>query len=153
MMKPSVRLGRIFGVEVGVHWSVLVIAGLLAFGLTGGVSDLVLWIVAIVAVVFFLASLLAHELAHSVVARRNGMEVKGITLWLLGGVAQLGGPMPSAGAELRVAAAGPATSVALGVGLLRCSRSAAPRAGSSRRSSSPRSAGSRSSTSCSRCST
>ena len=44
------------------------------------------------------------------------MQVQGITLWLLGGVAQLGGPMPSAGAELRVAAAGPATSVALGVG-------------------------------------
>jgi Zn-dependent protease len=117
-MKSSVRIGRIFGVEVGVHWSVLVIAGLLAFGLTGGESDLALWLVAIVAVVFFLASLLAHELAHSIVARRNGMEVTGITLWLLGGVAQLGGPMPSARAELKVAAAGPATSVALGVGFL-----------------------------------
>ncbi|MGZ6974879.1 MAG: site-2 protease family protein, partial [Acidimicrobiia bacterium] len=115
-MKPSVKLGRIFGIEVGIHWSVLVIAGLLTFGLTGGVNDLELWIVAIVAVVFFLASLLAHELAHSIVARRNGMEVKGITLWLLGGVAQLGGQMPSAGVELRVAAAGPATSIALGVG-------------------------------------
>jgi Zn-dependent protease len=113
-MKPSVRIGRIFGVEVGVHWSVLIIAVLLAFGLTGGERDVALWAVAILAVFFFLASLLAHELAHSVVARRNGMDVKGITLWLLGGVAQLGGPMPSAGAELRVAAAGPATSVALG---------------------------------------
>src|SRR3954452_6974244 len=112
-MKPSVKLGRIFGIEVGVHWSVLVIAGLLAFGLTGGVGDLALWVVAIFAVVLFLGSLLAHELAHSIVARRNGMPVTGITLWLLGGVAQLGGPMPSAGAELRVAAAGPATSVAL----------------------------------------
>lgn len=115
-MKPSVKLGRIFGIEVGVHWSVLVIAALLAYGLTGGVSDFALWVVAIFAVVLFLASLLAHELAHSIVARRNGMQVQGITLWLLGGVAQLGGPMPSAGAELRVAAAGPATSVALGVG-------------------------------------
>jgi Zn-dependent protease/CBS domain-containing protein len=115
-MKPSVRLGRIFGIEVGFHWSVLVIAGLLAFGLTGGVGVFELWVVAIGAVILFLASLLAHELAHSVVARRNGMQVKGITLWLLGGVAQLGGPMPSAGAELRVAAAGPATSVLLGVG-------------------------------------
>ncbi len=117
-MKPSVRIGRIFGVQVGIHWSVLVIAGLLAFGLTGGQQDAALWAVAIVAVVFFLASLLAHELAHSVVARRNGIEVKGITLWLLGGVAQLGGAMPSAGAELRIAAAGPATSIALGVGFL-----------------------------------
>ncbi|HEY3724749.1 MAG TPA: site-2 protease family protein [Acidimicrobiia bacterium] len=115
-MKPTVRLGRIFGIEVGVHWSVLVIAGLLAFGLTGGIADAELWIVAILAVACFLGSLLAHELAHSVVARRNGMQVTGITLWLLGGVAQLGGPMPSAGAELRIAAAGPATSIALGVG-------------------------------------
>jgi Zn-dependent protease len=117
-MKPSIRIGRIFGVEVGIHWSVLIIAGLLAFGLTGGERDGALWAVAIVAVAFFLASLLAHELAHSVVAKRNGMEVKGITLWLLGGVAQLGGQMPSAGVELRVAAAGPATSVGLGVGFL-----------------------------------
>jgi Zn-dependent protease len=113
-MQPTVKLGRILGIEVGVHWSVLVIAGLLAFGLTGGVSDVELWVVAIFAVVVFLFSLLAHELAHSVVARRNGMQVRGITLWLLGGVAQLGGPMPSAGAELRIAAAGPATSLGLG---------------------------------------
>ncbi len=91
-MQPTVKLGRILGIDVGIHWSVLVIAGLLAFGLTGGVSDFELWVVAIFAVVLFLASLLAHELAHSVVARRNGMQVKGITLWLLGGVAQLGGP-------------------------------------------------------------
>ncbi|MGZ4736029.1 MAG: site-2 protease family protein, partial [Acidimicrobiia bacterium] len=117
-MKPTVSLGRIFGIKVGVHWSVLVIAGLLAYGLTGGVQDLQLWIVAIAAVVLFLGSLLAHELAHSIIARRNGMQVTGITLWLLGGVAQLGGPMPSAGAELRVAAAGPATSLALGAGFL-----------------------------------
>lgn len=115
-MKPTIKLGRIFGIPVGVNWSVIVIAGLLAFGLTGGVQDLELWIVALVAVVFFLGSLLAHELAHSVVAKRNGMQVNGITLWLLGGVAQLGGPMPSAGVELRVAAAGPAMSIALGIG-------------------------------------
>src|ERR1700710_945628 len=113
-MKPTVSLGRIFGIKVGVHWSVLVIAALLAYGLTGGVGDVQLWIVALLAVVVFLGSLLAHELAHSIIARRNGMQVTGITLWLLGGVAQLGGPMPSAGAELRIAAAGPATSLGLG---------------------------------------
>jgi Zn-dependent protease len=115
-MKPSVSIGRIFGIPVGIHWSVLIIAGLIAYSLTGGVSDAALWTVAILAVVLFLASLLAHELAHAVVARRNGMQVQGITLWLLGGVAQLGGVMPSAGVELRVAAAGPATSVGLGAG-------------------------------------
>jgi Zn-dependent protease len=117
-MKPTVRIGRIFGIEVGVHWSVLIIAGLLAVGLAGGERDVAVWAVAIVAVGLFFASLLAHELAHSVVARRNGMQVTGITLWLLGGMAQLGGPMPSARAELKVAAAGPATSVLLGIGFL-----------------------------------
>lgn len=115
-MRATVGLGRIFGVKVGVHWSVLVIAGLISWGLTGGLSDPVLWVVVIPTVVVFFASLLAHELAHSVVARRNGMEVSGITLWLLGGVAQLKGRMPSAGAEFRIAAAGPAMSFTLGVG-------------------------------------
>jgi Zn-dependent protease len=113
-MSTSVRFGRIFGVEVGAHWSVLVIGALLAFGMTGGIADGSLWLVAIATVITFFACLLAHELSHSVVARRNGMQVKGITLWLLGGVAQLGGTMPSAAAELRIAAAGPAMSIALG---------------------------------------
>ena len=54
-------------------------------------------IAAIIAAVLFLASLLAHELAHSLVARRNGIEVESIVLWLLGGVAQLKGePKPRA---------------------------------------------------------
>lgn len=112
-MKPTIRLGRVFGIEVGVNWSLVVIAGLLTLGLTGGEGGVALWVVAGLTVVAFFGSLLAHELAHSVVARRNGMSVQGITLWLLGGVAQLGGTMPSAGAELRIAVAGPATSFAL----------------------------------------
>jgi Zn-dependent protease len=117
-MSTSVRFGRIFGIEIGAHWSVLVIGGLLVYGLTGGAGDGSLWLVAIATVVTFFGCLLAHELAHSVVARRNGMQVRGITLWLLGGVAQLGGTMPSAGAELRIAAAGPAMSIGLGAGFL-----------------------------------
>src|SRR5262249_41778064 len=63
----------------------------------------------------FLASGVAQEIAHSLVARRYGVEVGGITLWMLGGVAKLGGESPSAGAELRIASAGPATSVGLAV--------------------------------------
>jgi len=113
-MRSTVRFGRLMGIEIGAHWSVLVIAGLLAYGLTGGQSDLAVWLAALAIVVTFLACLLAHEMAHAIVARRNGMQVSGITLWLLGGVAQLGGTMPSAGAELRIAAAGPAVSIGLG---------------------------------------
>lgn len=112
-MRSTIRLGRIFGINVGVHWSVLVIAGLLGFALTDGVADAGLWAVVVPTVFVFLACLLAHELAHSVVAERNGLRVKGITLWLLGGIAQLAAPMPSAGAEFRIAAAGPAMSYAL----------------------------------------
>src|SRR6476646_8709555 len=112
-MRSTIRLGRIFGINVGVHWSVLVIAGLLGIALTDGVADAGLWAVVVPTVIVFLACLLAHELAHSVVAERNGLRVRGITLWLLGGVAQLAAPMPSAGAEFRIAAAGPAMSYAL----------------------------------------
>lgn len=112
-MRATVRLGRWFGIDIGAHWSVLVIAGLLSFGLTQGVGDVALWATVIPTVVVFLGCLLAHELAHSVIARRNGMHVRGITLWLLGGVAQLESPMPSAGAEFRIAAAGPAMSYLL----------------------------------------
>ncbi len=113
-MRPSIRFGKIFGIEVGANWSVLVIASLLAFELTrGSGGGAAVWFVVIPMVAVFLGSLLAHELAHSVIAQRNGMQVRGITLWLLGGVAQLGGAMPSAGAQFRIAAAGPAMSYAL----------------------------------------
>jgi Zn-dependent protease len=114
-MRATFRLGRIFGIPVAVHWSVIVIVGLLGFALTDGVADAVLWAVVVPTVVIFLGCLLAHELAHSVVAERNGMRVRGITLWLLGGVAQLSDSMPSAGAEFRIAAAGPAMSYLLAV--------------------------------------
>jgi Zn-dependent protease/CBS domain-containing protein len=71
-------------------------------------------IAAIVTAVAYMASLLAHELAHSLVARRNGVQVEGITLWLLGGVSRLQGEVPSPGAEVRVAGVGPLTSLVLG---------------------------------------
>jgi Zn-dependent protease len=112
-MRATLRLGRVRGIELGANWSVLVIGALIAFGLSGGVVDAVLWAVIVPTVVLFLASLLLHELAHSLVAQRNGIRVRGITLWMLGGVAQLDGRIPSAGAEFRVAAAGPAVSYLL----------------------------------------
>lgn len=112
-MRATLRLGRVRGIELGANWSVLVIGALLAFGLSGGVVDGVLWAVVVPTVLLFLGSLLAHELGHSLVAQHAGMRVRGITLWMLGGVAQLEGRMPSAGAEFRIAAAGPAVSYLL----------------------------------------
>ncbi|MGH9026175.1 MAG: site-2 protease family protein [Acidimicrobiia bacterium] len=123
-MRTSIRLGRFFGIPVGLSWSVLLIAGLLTLSLgtallpdsAPGASDAAYFFAAAVAAVLFFGSLLAHELAHAVVARRNGVEVEGITLWLLGGVARLGSEARSAGAELRIAAVGPGMSFALAVG-------------------------------------
>jgi len=138
MGRSSIRLGRIFGIPIGLDWSLLLIAGLLTLSLAGdqfpsefpGEPTAAYWIVGLVAAGLFFASVLSHELAHSLVARRHGVEVDGITLWMLGGVAKLGGESPTAGAELRIASAGPATSVGLaalfGVGAFTASALGAP---------------------------
>jgi Zn-dependent protease len=119
-MRPTIRLGRIAGIEVGIHWSLLVIGVLLVGSLAGGV--LPAWApnahgsylaAAVLAVALFFGSILAHELAHSIVARRRGQGVNGITLWLLGGVSELGTESKNARDELHVAIAGPLTSLAL----------------------------------------
>jgi Zn-dependent protease len=73
---------------------------------------------AVIATVVFFACLLLHELGHAVQARRDDVEIDGITLWVFGGVARFAGELPSAAAELRIALAGPAVSLALGCGLL-----------------------------------
>jgi Zn-dependent protease/predicted transcriptional regulator len=121
-MGQSFSLGRIAGIRVGVNWSVLLIVALLAYGLAAGQFPAEVprrpeaeYVAAgIVTAVLYMASLLAHELAHSLVARRNGVQVEGITLWLLGGVSRLSGEIPSPGAEVRVAGVGPLTSLVLG---------------------------------------
>jgi Zn-dependent protease/predicted transcriptional regulator len=121
-MGQSFSLGRIAGIRVGVNWSVLLIVALLAYGLAAGQfpaevprrPEAEYVAAAIVTAVLYMASLLAHELAHSLVARRNGVQVEGITLWLLGGVSRLSGEIPSPGAEVRVAGVGPLTSLVLG---------------------------------------
>jgi Zn-dependent protease/CBS domain-containing protein len=73
---------------------------------------------AFVAALLFFGSLLLHELGHAVVARREGMQIEGITLWVFGGVARFSGMFPSAGAEFRIAIAGPLVSLVIGVTLV-----------------------------------
>jgi Zn-dependent protease/CBS domain-containing protein len=122
-MRQTVRLGRILGIPVGVHWSALVIALLLAQGVAlsvlpaaaPGRSGTAYWTAAGAASVLFLASLLAHEMSHAVVARHYRVGVKRVTLWLLGGVAELEGDAPHPRADLLIALAGPATSVVSGI--------------------------------------
>ncbi len=123
MVESSIRLGRIAGVDVGINWSWLVVFALITWSLAVGVfpdqapgrSQSTYVAMAVAAAILFFASLLAHELGHAVTARREGMELDGITLWLFGGVARFKGQFPSAGAELRIALAGPAISLAIGV--------------------------------------
>jgi Zn-dependent protease/CBS domain-containing protein len=120
-VRESLRLGTIAGVRVGINWSALAIVALLVIGLATGQlpaeypgREPVEYIVAaLVGALLFLASLLAHELAHAVVARRNGVEVHSIVLWLLGGVAQLEGEPRTPGADFRIAVVGPLTSFVL----------------------------------------
>jgi Zn-dependent protease len=122
-MKQSLRLGRVAGIPVGVHWSVLVILLLITQIVArsvlpradAGRSVALYWVVAVPTAVLFLGSLLAHEGAHAAVARRKGLGVRSITLWMLGGVAQLEEEPPDARADFAVAAAGPAVSLAIGV--------------------------------------
>src|SRR2546429_3980426 len=119
MGRSSIRLGRIFGIPVGRDFSLLLIAGLLTLSLAAdrfpiefpGQPTAAYWVVGVFAAVLFFASVLAHEIAHSLVARRHGVQVDGITLWMLGGVAKLGGESPTAGARPRLAAPPPAARV------------------------------------------
>ena len=120
-MEESLRLGTIAGVRVGINWSVLAIFVLLAFGLASGQlpaqfpdAGTAAYVAGgVIAAVVFLLSLLTHEVSHAVVARRNGLQVDGITLWLFGGVARLSGEADSPGAELRIAGIGPLVSLVL----------------------------------------
>ena len=122
-MNSSFELGRIAGIRIGIHWSWLVVFVLIVWSLASGVfpsqndglSDATYLAMAISAALLFFASILLHELGHAVQARRDGMEIEGITLWLFGGVAQFKGMFPSAGAEFRIAIAGPFVSLGLGV--------------------------------------
>jgi Zn-dependent protease len=122
----DVTLGRIAGIAVGASWSLLVIIGLITWTLAAAVLPAgapdspaaANWAVGAVTAIAFLASLLAHELAHAIVARSRGMEVEGITLWMFGGVSRLGREAPEPRTELRVAVAGPLASVAIGAGMI-----------------------------------
>lgn len=121
-VRATFVLGRIAGIRIGVHWSVLFIFGLIAFGLSEGRLPetypghawAVYWSAGLCTAVVFFASLLAHEVAHGVVARRNGVEVDDIVLWLLGGAARLKSEAAGPGAELRIAGVGPLVSLLLG---------------------------------------
>ena len=126
MRGPSLRVGSVRGVAVRIHWSVFVIFGLLVWTLaSAGLPDLAsgygapaYWTAASVTTLAFFASLLAHEMSHCEAARRQGLHVRDVTLWLLGGVSTIEQQPSTAGGDFKVAVAGPAMSLAIGLGAL-----------------------------------
>jgi len=123
-MNGNLTLGRLGGVQVRIHWSWLVVFALIVWSLAATVfpsqnpelSDGVHLAMAVAAALVFFASVLLHELGHAWQARRDGLEIDGITLWLFGGVAQFKGAFPNPGAEFRIAIAGPLVTVVLSGG-------------------------------------
>jgi Zn-dependent protease/CBS domain-containing protein len=122
-MNATIQLGRIAGIRIGINWSWLIVFALIVWSLAAavfpsenpGLSDGEYIVIAVVAAFLFFASLLLHELGHALQARREGVEIEGINLWLFGGVAQFKGSFPSAGAEFRIAIAGPLVTLVIGV--------------------------------------
>ncbi|MBA3605660.1 MAG: site-2 protease family protein [Actinomycetota bacterium] len=110
MLTGSISLGRIAGAALRIHWSAVLVAALLAFSLADGVGAFV----GIIGVVAFFASILIHETAHVVVARRFGIGTTSLELWGLGGMARLDREAATPKADGWIAAAGPLASLALG---------------------------------------
>ncbi len=114
-MDSSFTLFRVRGIRIGANWSWLLVLGFFTFSFATDVfprtyHDLessTYWAMAVVAIVLFFGALILHELGHAFRALREGMEIDGITLWVFGGVARFKGNFPSAGAEFRIAIAGP----------------------------------------------
>jgi Zn-dependent protease/predicted transcriptional regulator len=119
---PSIRIFRLFGFDVRVDASWLIIAALLTWSLAVGLfpyefPGLTLaqyWWMGIAGTVGLFLSIIIHEFFHSIVARRNNLPMKGITLFIFGGVAQMGGEPPSPRVEFLMAIAGPLSSIGLG---------------------------------------
>lgn len=125
-MRQTVPLGRVAGIPVGANWSAIVTLAVIAYLLATGALPAAVprqplamyWGVSAAVAVAFLASLLVHEIAHAVVARRDGMRVRSVTLFMLGGVTLLDGDPATPRADLQVALAGPAASLLTGAAFL-----------------------------------
>lgn len=125
-MGRDVPLGRLFGVKVGMNVTVLFVAALYAWLLADntlprqapGLSPTAYWVAGVTGALVFFLSLLVHEIGHALVAKDEGIGVRGISLWLLGGVARLESSPQTPRAEFRIAVVGPLASAACGALLL-----------------------------------
>lgn len=121
-MRSQIKLGKIFGIEIGLHYSWFLIAFLLVLSLSAQFhasnpnwGDGVILALAIVTGILFFVSLLLHELAHSLVAQSRGLPVREITLFALGGVSQIEKDPASPQVEFWMAFVGPLTSAVIGL--------------------------------------
>ncbi|HEY3375159.1 MAG TPA: site-2 protease family protein [Candidatus Aquicultor sp.] len=121
-MESGIRIGKILGIDISLDYSWFVIFALITFGLAFALfpqlapdlNSTTYVILGLITSVLFFASVLLHEIMHSLVAKRYGMKIEGIRLMIFGGVSQLSDEPHSAGVEFKMALAGPLTSIILG---------------------------------------
>ena len=124
-MEAQIKLGRIFGIEIGLHYSWLIIAFLVTLSLAGHFQMMnpnwgsgTIWATALVTGLLFFAAIVVHELSHAAVAKARGLPVRSITLFALGGVAQIDKDAEDAKTEFWMGIVGPITSSIIGIGCL-----------------------------------
>ena len=123
MFGKSFKLFTLFGFTVKIDYSWVIIAALVTWSIATsffpsrykGLSDTTYWMMGIVGALGLFFSIIFHEMCHSLVARRFGLPIRGITLFIFGGVAEMADEPPSARAEFWMAIAGPASSIFLGL--------------------------------------
>jgi len=121
----SVKVGEVIGIPVYLHYTLVIAFGLVAWTLAAGYmpneypgyGPQAYWMIGLASAAVLFVSVFIHELAHSYVAKRNGLSISKIVLFIFGGVAQMGEEAPSANVEFKVSLVGPATSFAI-AGLL-----------------------------------
>jgi Zn-dependent protease len=117
----GLKILRVLGIDIYINYTWLIIFALVAWSLAAGYfpaalpgrSSLLYWGLGLAAAVLLFASVLVHELTHSVVAKSLGLHISGITLFLFGGVSNLTDAPPDPGSELKIAVSGPLSSLAL----------------------------------------
>lgn len=122
-MSRTIRLGRIMGIMIELDYTWFIVFALVALtlsvwyfpGVFPNMPAWLSWVLGLSAAVLFFASVLIHELMHSVVAQRHGMQISSISLFVFGGVSRITGEPPTPGVELKMAAAGPFASLVLAV--------------------------------------
>lgn len=123
MFGKRIKLFKIFGFEVGIDWSWIILAILVAWSLSvglfpvqfKGLSTQTYWLMGIVGTLGLFFSIVFHEMSHSLIARKYGMRIKGITLFIFGGVAEMGDEPGSPKAEFMMAIVGPTSSIFIGL--------------------------------------